>query len=365
MELVEKLSEALMTADSVEIGPAQLQVEDLPEHLDRNDTFSPFILVKDADNDGDVVETVYVGKGDLYKATAVAQKTFRQTIDTSPVSKQMLHISNVLLLGAYEHHSATNVRHKLVEQGILSPEAELRFLGLLLTSKKLPKQTKSPTLWHYRRSLVKSVSRDVFTPSPLFRAPGLLQLDEINRGLETPYYDFSGLGPFLEHEFEVILRSAAAHKHNYYAWGYARWLTEHEIKGDKAELRKLLSMTLWWICMSPPDTSSWSFFTYLALKLDDEDRKTILESLKVAQDRFRGRESFYVCLRTLLTSVSEQVAQDWLDSLNESHYDLDEKMGPAAPGTFLELMHTKEKTDVALQKQALNFYYRKEPVVGS
>lgn len=304
-------------------------------------------------------------KKEMVKAALVAQQSFRKALDASPVSETVLDLSNVLLLAAYEHHSATNARYKLVAQGIQSERAELQFLDLLLTS-KLKKQSKSPTLWNYRRAFVKSASRDLFKqPKKLFAATGYLA--NINERLGKQYYDISDLGGFLEHEFDVILRSAQVHKHNYYAWGYARWVTDLAVEGDKKQLRKLLALTLLWVSNHPSDTSGWSFFTYLGLKLDSEDRRTILDTLRVVQGEFVGSEAFYVCLRTLLTSVSEDVAREWLVRLDESSEkgEAGQEEQAGAAKTLQSLMKATEERDAYLQKQALNFYYRREPRVGA
>lgn len=339
----------------MEIGAAEL-----PEEVPTDDTFLPFQLVRDND-----ITVVCVPKKEMVTAALVAQQTFRKALDASPVSETVLDLSNVLLLAAYEHHSATNVRYKLVEQGVQSENAELRFLDLLLTS-KLKKQSKSPTLWNYRRAFVKSASSDLFKPpKQLFATTGYLV--NINERLGKQYYDISDLGAFLEHEFDVILRSAQVHKHNYYAWGYARWVTDLAVEGDKKLLRKVLALTLLWASKHPSDTSGWSFFTYLGLKLDAEDRRTILDTLRVVQGDYVGSEAFYVCLRTLLTSVSEDEAREWLVRLNGSS-EKDEpgvKQPAGAAQTLGSLIKATEKRDAYLQKQALNFYYRREPRVGA
>lgn len=337
----------------------EIGASELPEEVPTDDTYMPFQLVEDND-----ITVVCVPKKEMVKAALVAQQTFRKALDASPVSDKVLHLSNVLLLAAYEHHSATNARYKLVEQGVQSEKAELRLLDLLLTS-KLKKQSKSPTLWNYRRAFVKTASRDLFKPKQLFSTSSYLA--NINERLGQQYYDISDMGAFLEHEFDVILRSAQVHKHNYYAWGYARWLTDLAVKGDKKQLRKLLALTLLWVSKHPSDTSGWSFFTHLSLKLDADDRKTILDTLRVVQGDYIGSEAFYVCLRTLLTSVSEMLAHEWLVQLNESSEKgvdrKEEKTGTI--NTLQSVMKATEDRDAHLQKQALNFYYRREPRVAA
>ncbi|RDW27363.1 hypothetical protein B0I71DRAFT_151641 [Yarrowia lipolytica] len=350
MELVRKLSGALLAADQVEIGPSEL-----PEEVPTDDTFKPFQLVEDKN-----ITTACVPKKEMVTAALVAQKTFRSAIDASPVSEAVLDLSNVLLLAAYEHHSATNIRHKLVEQGLQSEGAELRFLDLLLTS-KLKKQSKSPTLWNYRRGFVKSASMDLFTPKELFKEVNYLE--KINALLGEHYYDTTGLGPFLEHEFDVILRSAQVHKHNYYAWGYARWVTDLVVKENKELFKKLLSLMLLWVSKHPSDTSGWSFFTYLSLKLDEKDRRAVLDTLRVVQNDFVGSETFYVCLRTLLTSVSQEAAQEWLTQLDEGPEKEEEGKTLGAANTLQSLMKATKERDAYLKKQALNFFYRREPRV--
>ncbi|KAG5358427.1 hypothetical protein CJU89_4992 [Yarrowia sp. B02] len=350
MELVRNLNKALSAADQVEIGASQL-----PDEIPTDNTFLPFQLV---DDNG--ISIACVPKKEMVKAAIVAQQTFRKAIEADETSESVLDLSNVLLLAAYEHHSATNVRYRLVKEGVQSEKAELRFLNLLLTS-KLKKQSKSPTLWNYRRAFVKSASRDLFTQKQLFKESAYLT--RTNDKLGKQYYDISGLGAFLEHEFDTILRSAEVHKHNYYAWGYARWVTDLAVKGDKAELRKLLALTLLWVSKHPSDTSGWSFFTYLGLKLDEDDRKTILDTLRVVQEDYSGSEAFYVCLRTLLTSVSEDVAEEWLNRLKETPEKEEQASGEA--NTLQSLMEATQAKDAHLQKQALNFYYRREPRVGA
>lgn len=296
-------------------------------------------------------------KKELIKAALSAQQGFRSAID----AESALHMSNVLLLAAYEHNSAVNMRHALIKQGLLSTKQELRLLNLLLTS-KLKKQSKSPTLWHYRRQLMDKVSEDDFSANRV--TDDSAYLSRVNSLLRTSYYSFSGLNSTLSHEFNVILRSAEVHKHNYYAWGYARWITERELSNGLCNdtLRKLLSLTLQWISKHPSDTSGWAFFTYLGLKLDDKDRQVIMKTLDLTKNDYLASEAYYVCLRTLLRSVDVSVAQKWLGTLEKSQEEQVE-VAQTDKTTLESVEQEKKRKDVFLQKQALDWYYRREPRV--
>lgn len=285
----------------------------------------------------------------MVKAAVAAQKTLFQP-NIPPHT--LLLVSNVLLLTLYEHNSATNIRYKLREQGEVSEASELRFLNLLLTS-KLKKQSKSPTLWNYRRNLVKSVSHSLFKPSSLDTFPetfpDTFYLKKTNEKIGKEYFGFDGLHSMLIYEFTIVLKSAQVHKHNYYAWGYARWITNlvldlPDTHDDSEQLKKLLSLTFAWISKHPSDTSGWSFFTYCALKLPKEHVVVLLETLQLLSDDYVGSEAYYVCFRTLLAAVSSETAKpfiNWLERDPTTSSDL----SPSEPsGEQVERSGTKPNT---------------------
>lgn len=146
-----------------------------------------------------------------------------QPIDWTQVSEQQVLPSLISLVATNEHLSAINMRKKLIEAQILSPEEDLHCLDVLLSSHNA-KHNKSPMLWQHRRWLL----------SNHFKPQGKVDIDR---------------------ELNIIEQAAKNHFMNYYAWAYARWL----IDNDYARASQLLEWT-WGLCyFNISDTSMWSF----------------------------------------------------------------------------------------------------------
>ncbi|KAI0665662.1 hypothetical protein C8Q78DRAFT_985847, partial [Trametes maxima] len=132
-------------------------------------------------------------------------------------TEDTLASSAVLLLVSPAHGSALNARRRLVQDGALEAERELRFVAALLTLREGAKQS---GLWHHRRWLL----RRVF-PSPARPRNG--EEDAGEAGWGGPRGDGEdalwGVGVSPEGfrtEFAVVQRACGVYPRNYHAWAH-------------------------------------------------------------------------------------------------------------------------------------------------
>ena len=220
-----------------------------------------------------------ITKRALVQAFLVGRQIFFDTLKLITPNEQeteeAMNATQVILLFDPEHTTAANFRKRrllglraarsTVTSGIYADiKNELVFLESLLTS-PLHKHTKSPTLWHHRRWLVKEF------------------LNEVGHVRNSPGSDNAGsneiFGSLWAAELGVVERSGDRHPRNYYAWAYARWLVayladENLSPPDESGIPLLTGCSAprihVWCLAHPTDISGWSFLVHLLQNLTYE-----------------------------------------------------------------------------------------------
>jgi protein prenyltransferase alpha subunit repeat containing protein 1 len=172
-------------------------------------------------------------------------------------------------------------------------------LECILTS-PLHRQSKSPTLWYYRRWIYST-----FTPQCEFL--------------------FASKSCVLK-ELEIILKAAEQHQHNYYAFQYARRILDFGIltarQRDKSDssgtIHDDISDTLYEWCRShPSDTSGWSLLrTWMEpAYTSPTSQRRIEATLKFGMDMQWKGEAMWSFLRNLAGLDQEYQEGDELDEV--------------------------------------------------
>jgi len=253
-----------------------------------------------------------IPKKALVQAFLVARHTFFSTLElitpNDQEAEEAMAATQVILLFDPEHLTAANYRKRrlldlrasrssMTSESYFSIENELLYLESLLTS-PLHRHTKSPTLWHHRRWVVKDF------------------LDQNCQG-----YSSSGGDPAISREaFEslwrtelgVVERSGDRHPRNYYAWAYARWLLDFIAERDpngsaEGSTLFLAKRSAWrihdWCLAHPTDISGWSFLVYLLQLMKHEPglQREIFESVWEFTSKLSWEgEAVWWFLRTVL-----------------------------------------------------------------
>lgn len=282
-----------------------LEIEVLPAGF-AIQTGSSSPIVQDGPNLG-------ISKKALVQAFLVARNTFfGALVLTSPNDREAaeaMAATQVILLFDPEHLTAANYRKRrllhlrasrsgLTSESHIFIQNELMYLESLLTS-PLHRHTKSPTLWHHRRSLVKEFS------------------DQICQVYSSSDGDSAGSTWAFESlwrtELGVVERSGARHPRNYYAWSYARWLLDFIAESGASGPAEgstwvLAESSAWkthdWCLAHPTDISGWSFLVCL-LQMMKHEPKCQREIFKRVWEFTYGLswegEAVWWFLRTVLT----------------------------------------------------------------
>jgi hypothetical protein len=200
---------------------------------------------------------------------------------------QTLQATKVMLLFDPEHLTAANYRKRTLSQlrdhhglHIGTPyhralQQELCFLNSILTS-PLHRQSKSPTLWYLRSSIVDSLI--------------LVELKDA-----PPDH----IAEFWHSELTAVCKSGEQHPKNYHAWQYARRLV-HKIQSR--ELAEDIARHVKnWCCRHPSDISGWSFMLYLIPIITPLLRQELVgDVINYAIGLDCGQESLWIFIRTVL-----------------------------------------------------------------
>jgi hypothetical protein len=230
----------------------------------------------------------------LALAFVEARKIFFANAEDDDSHLIALQATTVMLLFEPEHLSAANFRkRKLVElKSGTTPEAQLVyrkalkyefiFLDSILTS-PLHRQSKSPTLWHYRLWLLK-----LFLPG---------KLEDVPEDIRASFW---------RAELNSVCISGERHPKNYYAWQYARRLAER-VAGVDATV-DFAERVKEWCCKHPSDTSGWQCLLYLIPKAEPPSERAVLVRSVVDYTRKLklNNESLWVFLRTIIAHKSLQ-----------------------------------------------------------
>jgi protein prenyltransferase alpha subunit repeat containing protein 1 len=193
---------------------------------------------------------------------------------------EALAATSVILLTDAEHLTAANTRKRCIKEAIRRGseldaclEHEKLFILSMLGS-RLHRHNKSPTLWSHLRWVM-----------------------EVSIGLGLD------INEAFDEQLSIILTAAERHPRNYYAWCYARWLTEGLLE---PKLRLLLQTIREWCIQHHDDTSAWSFLHFLLMR--DEVVDTLRPShcfeevLSLTATWKWTNEAVWVFLRTLAAS---------------------------------------------------------------
>ena len=187
-------------------------------------------------------------------------------------AEEAMTATQVILLFDPEYITAANFRKKrflrLADSQCISKSPkltgliknELMYLETLFTS-PLHRHTKSPTLWHHRRWLVKQYFNEI--------------CQVYNRTKMVPAGEKGAYKWLWMKELDVVMRSGDRHPNNYYAWTYARWLLDFLTKNypmgadgsDENLAQDSAQEILNWCLGHPTDISGWSFLLHLFQRL--------------------------------------------------------------------------------------------------
>jgi hypothetical protein len=114
------------------------------------------------------------------------------------------------------------------------------------------------------------------------------------------------LVPDVAKEIDAVLKAGERHKHNYYAWQYARRLCGSlHVSCELADRRpltvRITSQILAWCRKNPGDISGWTFLLFLMHQPDYEEAEhinTIEEVLAFAEAMRWQKEALWHYLRT-------------------------------------------------------------------
>ncbi|KAJ5176393.1 uncharacterized protein N7482_002270 [Penicillium canariense] len=211
-----------------------------------------------------------------------------------------------LLAALTRRQNASNQTRELVQMF----KTELTLLQSYQCS-PLHRHTKSPTLWSHR----------------LWVRKQLLQLE-----LQSP----QALLDLEREELDVVLRAAALHPKNYYAFTYMRQIhallasTATSAKGHPSwagELaRVLLDPVLDWCLARPRDISGWTFEIYLLGHVSEQSARseTVGRVLRFARDIGWEGESLW-------TFIDQAVRQFGLESVVDETFLHDTEQAPHVP----------------------------------
>ncbi|KAH6875523.1 hypothetical protein BKA58DRAFT_123592 [Alternaria rosae] len=225
---------------------------------------------------------------------------------------QTLQATKVMLLFDPEHLTAANYRKSILFQlkedyglrvGTPYHEAlrqELCFLNSILTS-PLHRQSKSPTLWYHRFSIVDSLR--------------LIELRNAPR---------EHIATFWESEFAAIYKSGEQHPKNYHAWQYARRLVP---KLESSEVVDHIARSVKdWCCRHPSDISGWSFLLHLmSIIATSLQRELVGDILNYVINLDSEQESLWIFIRTVLAlryeelSASYQLLKSYREDLKDTN----------------------------------------------
>jgi len=208
---------------------------------------------------------------------------------------QTLQATKVMLLFDPEHLTAANYRKSTLFQlkevhglHVGTPyhtalRQELCFLNSILTS-PLHRQSKSPTLWYHRFSIVDSLR--------------LIELRDASQ---------EHIATFWESEFAAIHKSGEQHPKNYHAWQYARRLVP---KLESCEVvDHIVRCVKDWCCRHPSDISGWSFLLYLIpIIATPLQRELVGDILNYAISLEAEQESLWFFIRTVLALRNEELS---------------------------------------------------------
>lgn len=216
--------------------------------------------------------------------------------------KSDLDATRIILLFSPEHLTAANFRKRallsgIAEHGIESATSdmiyshELALLDTILMS-HLPRQTKSPTLWHHRYWL-----HTTFMPRIL----------ELNR--KGPDQRPS----LLIRELNCVLKSGERHPKNFYAWQYMRNLVKLvsgtvDICDRPAFIEEMNTVAVCvqdWCLRHVSDVSGWAFLIFFLHSYEVDTKKIVAlvsETLNLAINLRWDNESVWYFLRTMIAS---------------------------------------------------------------
>jgi len=249
-----------------------------------------------------LVQAFLVARNTLFGALELTRPNDREAAEAMAATQ-------VILLFDPEHLTAANYRkrrllHLRASRSSLTSEShffiqnELMYLESLLTS-PLHRHTKSPTLWHHRRWLVKEF------------------LDQICQVYSSSGGDSAGSREAFEllwrTELEVVERSGARHPKNYYAWSYVRWILGFIAERDLSKPPEdstwfLAECSAWrihdWCLAHPTDISGWSFLVCLLQMMRHKPKcqREIFKSVWEFTSKFSWEgEAVWWFLRAVLT----------------------------------------------------------------
>ncbi|KAI4628668.1 hypothetical protein J4E90_001980 [Alternaria incomplexa] len=225
---------------------------------------------------------------------------------------QTLQATKVMLLFDPEHLTAANYRKRTLFQlqethglHVGTPyhralRQELCFLNSILTS-PLHRQSKSPTLWYHRSSIVDSLR--------------LVELGDASQ---------EQIATFWESEFAAIYKSGEQHPKNYHAWQYARKLVP-KLEGSEMVVHVAHGVKEW-CCRHPSDISGWSFLLYLMpIIATSLQRELVGDILNYAKSLDLEQESIWIFIRTVLAlhneehSASYQLLESYREDLKDTN----------------------------------------------
>jgi hypothetical protein len=230
-----------------------------------------------------------------------------QTQDASSIA-HTLQATTVMLLFDPEHLTAANYRKHTLSQlkddhglQIGTPyhralRQELCFLNSILTS-PLQRQSKSPTLWYHRCSVVDSLR--------------LIELEDAPQ---------EHMAEFWHSELAAVCKSGQQHPKNYHAWQYARRLVQNI--GSREVIDQVARRVKDWCCRHPSDISGWSFLLYLIPTIATPlQRELVGDVVEYAINLDSEQESLWMFIRTVLAmrnielSASYQLLQVYREDL--------------------------------------------------
>jgi hypothetical protein len=237
----------------------------------------------------------------------------KQALDAFTIA-QTLQATKVMLLFDPEHLTAANYRKRILSQlkhdhGLQAGkpyhkalQQELCFLNSILTS-PLHRQSKSPTLWYLRYSVVDSLR--------------LIGIKDTPQDL---------VAEFWHSEFTTVCKSGEQHPKNYHAWQYARRLV-NIIESTKL-IDDLARRVKDWCCRHPSDISGWSFLLYLMpIIATSSQRELVGEVVNYAISLDSGQESIWIFIRTALAlhKAELSVSYELLKAYRQDLEDIDRR----------------------------------------
>jgi protein prenyltransferase alpha subunit repeat containing protein 1 len=246
------------------------------------------VLISESTEDGNTVFAIGIPASKLVKAFAVAHSKFfaalpqiHQNVD---LRTEIFYSSTICLLLHPENFTVANARKRLLnaeleagntERLLAFWKADLSTVANLLSS-PLKRHTKSPTLWHHRKWLFTKFLDLV--QAKFDSSPHTLAMF----GLSTPKQAgriFSVISQTAERD--LVFKAGGWHRHNYYAWEYARCLVSQ--LGLDADESDWLPATEAWARSHSQDTSGWAFLLWLHKHFQSRD-KSIKEDFSLLLD---------------------------------------------------------------------------------